>query len=50
MKILFAAPEGAWDGFLSRLRRLLPEHDALLAQVRVGEAGLFDLSPDDLAA
>ena len=30
--------------------RLLPEHAALLAQVRVGEEGLFDLSPDDLAA
>ncbi|MEM7719726.1 MAG: acyl-CoA dehydrogenase [Pseudomonadota bacterium] len=30
--------------------RLLPEHGALLAQVRVGDAGLYDLSPDDLAA
>ncbi len=27
MKILFAAPEGAWDGFLSRLRRELPEYE-----------------------
>jgi len=30
--------------------RLLPEHTALLAQVRVGDAGLYDLTPDDLAA
>ncbi|MCG6883330.1 MAG: acyl-CoA dehydrogenase [Silicimonas sp.] len=30
--------------------RLLPEHLSLLAQVRVGAAGLYDLSPDDLAA
>ena len=30
--------------------RLLPEHTSLLAQVRVGEDGLYDLSPDDLAA
>lgn len=32
------------------IQRLLPEHASLLAQVRVGDAGLFDLSPDDLAA
>ena len=32
------------------ITRLLPEHAALLAQVRVGADGLFDLSPDDLAA
>jgi alkylation response protein AidB-like acyl-CoA dehydrogenase len=32
------------------IERMLPEHAAQLAQVRVGEAGLFDLSPDDLAA
>jgi hypothetical protein len=30
--------------------RLLPEHLSLLAQVRVGATGLYDLSPDDLAA
>lgn len=30
--------------------RVLPEHGAALAQVRVGVAGLYDLSPDDLAA
>lgn len=30
--------------------RLLPEHSGLIAQVRVGADGLFDLSPDDLAA
>ncbi|MEO9825719.1 MAG: acyl-CoA dehydrogenase [Paracoccaceae bacterium] len=32
------------------ITRLLPEHAALLAAVRVGGDGLFDLSPDDLAA
>jgi alkylation response protein AidB-like acyl-CoA dehydrogenase len=32
------------------LKRLLPEHASLLAQVREGAAGLYDLSPDDLAA
>jgi acyl-CoA dehydrogenase len=30
--------------------RLLPEHVALLAQARAGAAGLYALSPDDLAA
>jgi hypothetical protein len=32
------------------VRRLLPEHQALLAEAREGAAGLFALSPDDLAA
>ena len=32
------------------ITRLLPEHAALLSAVRVGSDGLFDLSPDDLAA
>lgn len=32
------------------LKRLLPEHIALLAQVREGMDGIFELSPDDLAA
>lgn len=32
------------------IRRLLPEHAALLAQVREGAAGLYALSPEDLAA
>ena len=32
------------------IRRLLPEHTGLLAQVREGADGLFALSPDDLAA
>jgi hypothetical protein len=32
------------------ITRLLPEHAALLASVRIGADGLFDLSPDDLAA
>ncbi|CAN0597104.1 unnamed protein product, partial [Ectocarpus sp. 12 AP-2014] len=32
------------------ITRLLPEHTGLLAAVRVGSDGLFDLSPDDLAA
>ena len=46
-----AAGEGARVA-LARfyIDRLLPVHAALLAQVRVGDAGLYDLSPDDLAA
>ena len=32
------------------LKRLLPEHAGLLAHVREGADGLYDLSPDDLAA
>ncbi|MCE6968244.1 acyl-CoA dehydrogenase [Cereibacter sphaeroides] len=32
------------------IRRLLPEHAALLAQVREGAAGLYALSAEDLAA
>jgi 3-(methylsulfanyl)propanoyl-CoA dehydrogenase len=32
------------------LMRILPEHVALLAQVRQGADGLFDLTPDDLVA
>ncbi|SNX68596.1 hypothetical protein SAMN05878503_102203 [Cereibacter ovatus] len=32
------------------IRRLLPEHAALLAQVREGADGLYALSPEDLAA
>lgn len=32
------------------IRRLLPEHLALLAQTREGAAGLYALSPEDLAA
>ena len=31
------------------ITRLLPEHAALLAQARAGAAGLYALSPDDLA-
>ena len=27
MNILFAAPEDAWGGFLSRVKKMLPEHD-----------------------
>jgi hypothetical protein len=27
MKILFAAPENAWGGFLNKIRDELPEHD-----------------------
>ncbi len=41
-------PRTALAGFY--LKRLLPEHGALLTQVREGADGLFDLSPDDLAA
>jgi acyl-CoA dehydrogenase len=32
------------------IKRLMPEHAALLAQTREGAAGLYALSPDDLAA
>ena len=32
------------------IRRILPEHGALLAQVREGAAGLYALRPEDLAA
>jgi hypothetical protein len=32
------------------ITRLLPEYEALLTAVREGSSGLFDLSPDDLAA
>ncbi|NJM83940.1 MAG: acyl-CoA dehydrogenase [Tabrizicola sp.] len=32
------------------IKRLLPEHAALLAQVKEGAAGLYDISADDLAA
>jgi acyl-CoA dehydrogenase len=32
------------------IKRLLPEHAALLAQVREGAAGLYALSDEDLAA
>ncbi|MDD9978182.1 MAG: acyl-CoA dehydrogenase [Boseongicola sp.] len=30
--------------------RLLPEHQSLLAQVRMGDDGLFDIVPDDMVA
>jgi acyl-CoA dehydrogenase len=32
------------------IRRLMPEHSGLLAQAREGAAGLYALSPEDLAA
>jgi acyl-CoA dehydrogenase len=32
------------------VRRVLPAHSALLAEVREGAAGLYELGPDDLAA
>jgi acyl-CoA dehydrogenase len=32
------------------IRRLLPDHGALLAQVREGAAGLYAVGADDLAA
>jgi hypothetical protein len=32
------------------VHRLLPEHEALLAEARAGASGLYALSPDDLAA
>ena len=50
LKAAVADPDGP-RAALARfyIKRLLPEHDALLAQVRVGADGLYDLSPDDLA-
>jgi hypothetical protein len=47
-----AEAEGGRRAALARfyISRLLPEHAALLAAVREGDTGLFDLSPDDLAA
>ncbi len=32
------------------IRRLLPEHTGLLAQLREGAEGLYALTPEDLAA
>ena len=50
-----AESAGAGGGPRARLadfyiRRLLPEHAALLAHARPGAAGLYALSPEDLAA
>ena len=39
---------GALAGYFGT--RLLPEAEALMAQARAGSDGLYDLSPDDLAA
>ena len=49
LKAALADPERA---ALARvmIRRILPEHAALLAEVREGAAGLYDLGPDHLAA
>ena len=49
------AAQAATDGSrvaLARfyIARMLPEHAALLAQVRVGNTGLFDLTPEELSA
>lgn len=39
MKILFAAPEDAWGGFLGRVRKMLPGHE-FIAQDGFGISGL----------
>ncbi|MCC5969619.1 MAG: acyl-CoA dehydrogenase [Pararhodobacter sp.] len=49
LRAAIAAPDGVREK-LARVyvTRILPEHEGLLAQVRAGEAGLYDLSPEDL--
>lgn len=44
MKILFAAPEDAWGGFLNRVKKILPEHE-FVAQGRfeVPDLAGFDI-------
>ncbi len=51
LRAAMADPQGA-RGRLARfyIARLLPEHRALLAHVRAGDAALMEISPDDLAA
>ncbi|GGG68297.1 acyl-CoA dehydrogenase [Salipiger pallidus] len=51
LRAAIAEPEGA-HGRLARfyITRLLPEHSGLLAHVRSGDAGLMEITPDDLAA
>jgi len=44
MKILFAASEDAWGGFLNRVKKLLPEHE-FIAQ---GRFEIEDLSGIDI--
>ena len=51
LKSALAAPDGpraALAGFY--IERLLPEHTGLCAHARAGAAGLYALSPDELAA
>ena len=50
LKAALAAPDTSRVA-LARfyIKRMLPEHTALLVQVREGAAGLYDLSPEDLA-
>jgi len=41
-------PRRSLAGFY--IERLLPEHAALVAQAKAGAAGLYALSPEDLAS
>ena len=51
LKAALAAPDTSRVALAQfYIKRLLPEHAALLAQVREGADGLYALSPDDLAA
>jgi hypothetical protein len=51
LKAALAAPDTARVALAQfYIKRLLPEHAALLTQVREGADGLYALSPDDLAA
>ena len=51
LKAALADPDGPRVALAAfYIKRLLPEHASLLAQVHIGDAGLYDLSPDDLAA
>lgn len=50
LRAVQADPEGRTTLARFYIQRMLPEHHSLLEAVRVGDADLFDLSPDDLAA
>ena len=44
MKILFAASEDAWGGFLNRVKKLLPDHEFVAA----GRFEITDLTGIDI--
>lgn len=44
MKILFAASEDAWGGFLNRVKKLLPEHEFIArGRFEIGDLSGFDV-------